>query len=284
MARNLAIAVGINQYPLLDQPLRYAEQDAIEMQNFLQNEAKFEKVYRFSDNSSPVDHKSTEPRRNNLLMVLDQMEARVRLQETDSLWFFFSGHGARQAEQDYLLLADSYFENLKESAVSTDRIIRSLRQCGAGNLILILDACRNRVQDTGKGIGSQTAELAKQEGIISLFSCRPSQMSYEVAALNQGAFTYALLEALRGECQPHRTTMEELDRYLLRRVPALNRQHNQPAQEPYLIAEPARKYHQIILPAAIAQTISAQPQDTVDRLKSEAFHATYVVKDFDQAK
>ncbi|WP_242065079.1 caspase family protein [Nostoc sp. FACHB-133] len=72
MAKNWAIAIGINQYDYL-QPLNYAKRDALLMQEFLSNEAGFERIFLFSDDSPPVDGKSTRPTRTNLLRVLRQL-------------------------------------------------------------------------------------------------------------------------------------------------------------------------------------------------------------------
>ena len=46
MSKNWAIAIGINQYDYL-QPLNYAKRDAQLIQQFLGNEAAFERTYFF---------------------------------------------------------------------------------------------------------------------------------------------------------------------------------------------------------------------------------------------
>ncbi|MDF5711050.1 MAG: caspase family protein [Nostoc sp. S4] len=69
MAKNWAIAIGINRYDLL-QPLNYAKRDAQLIQEFLGNEAGFERIYFFSDDSPDVGGKSTRPNRTNLLRIL----------------------------------------------------------------------------------------------------------------------------------------------------------------------------------------------------------------------
>ncbi len=46
MSKNWAIAIGINQYDYL-QPLNYAKRDAQLMQEFLRNEAAFERIFFF---------------------------------------------------------------------------------------------------------------------------------------------------------------------------------------------------------------------------------------------
>ncbi|MDZ8224658.1 MULTISPECIES: SUMF1/EgtB/PvdO family nonheme iron enzyme [unclassified Nostoc] len=245
MAKNWAIAIGINQYDYL-QPLNYAKRDALLMQEFLGNEVGFEKIFFFSDDSPPVDGKSTRPTRTNLLRVLRQLFDNPFMGAGDNFWFFFSGHGIRYADRDYLMPCDGDPEDIENTAIPINFVSERLRRCGADNIVLILDACRNEGKKTGEGIGRQTAEEARQQGVISIFSCIPQQYSYEIEALQQGAFTTALLEGLgiQGQC----ATVERLEQYLKFRVPELVRQYKNTRQTPYVIAEPVNKSHLILVP------------------------------------
>ncbi|HYX16000.1 MAG TPA: SUMF1/EgtB/PvdO family nonheme iron enzyme [Nostoc sp.] len=245
MAKNWAIAIGINQYDYL-QPLNYAKRDAQLMQEFLSKEAGFERIFFFSDDSPELAGKSTRPTRTNLLRVLRQLFDNPFMGAGDNFWFFFSGHGIRYADRDYLMPCDGDPEDIENTAIAINFVTERLRRCGADNVVLILDACRNEGKKTGEGIGRQTAEEARQQGVISIFSCIPQEYSYEIEALQQGAFTTALLEGLgiQGKC----ATVERLDQYLKFRVPELVRQYKNTRQTPYLIAEPVNKSHLILVP------------------------------------
>ncbi|MEH2095436.1 SUMF1/EgtB/PvdO family nonheme iron enzyme [Nostoc sp.] len=245
MAKNWAIAIGINQYDYL-QPLNYAKRDALLMQEFLSNEAGFERIFFFSDDSPELAGKSTRPTRTNLLRVLRQLFDNPFMGAGDNFWFFFSGHGIRYADRDYLMPCDGDPEDIENTAIAINFVSERLRRCGADNVVLILDACRNEGKKTGEGIGRQTAEEARQQGVISIFSCIPQEYSYEIEALQQGAFTTALLEGLgiQGKC----ATVERLEQYLKFRVPELVRQHKNTRQTPYVIAEPVNKSHLILVP------------------------------------
>ena len=245
MAKNWAIAIGINQYDHL-QPLNYAKRDAQLMQEFLGNEAGFERIFFFSDDSPDVAGKSTRPTRTNLLRVLRQLFENPFMGAGDNFWFFFSGHGIRYADRDYLMPCDGDPEDIENTAIAINFVSERLRRCGADNVVLILDACRNEGKKTGEGIGRQTAQEARQQGVISIFSCIPQEFSYEIEALQQGAFTSALLEGLgiQGQC----ATVERLEQYLRFRVPELVRQYKNTRQTPYVIAEPVNKSHLILVP------------------------------------
>ena len=166
MARQFAIAIGINQYRYYPQPLRFAECDAAAMAAYFQ-ELGFDTVTRFSDRSPAVNHNPTLPERTNLLLALDAIEQKC-LEPEDSVWFFFSGHGASQGNRDYLLPADGNPRLLADTAIPIDRAIRALRRCEAGNLVLILDMCRNEVHS--KAVCTQTERLARKDRIVLLRS------------------------------------------------------------------------------------------------------------------
>ncbi len=245
MVKNWAIAIGINRYDFL-QPLRFAQRDAELMQKFLQGEAGFEQIFFFSDNSPEINGKSTRPNRANLLRVLRQLFKEPFLGAGDNFWFFFSGHGIRHADRDYLMPCDGDPEDIENTAIEINFVTERLRRCGADNVVLVLDACRSLGTRAGEGIGRQTANEARNLGVISIFSCSPQEYSYEIEALQQGAFTCALLEGLgiQGKC----ATVERLDQYIRFRVPELVREHHRGKQTPYIIAEPVNKSHLILLP------------------------------------
>ncbi len=260
-----AIVIGVNRYQHL-QPLDYAQQDAKAMAAFLKTEAKFDHVYYFAEDAESINGNSMQPTQNNLRRILQTRVAKRGLGDGDNFWFFFSGHGMRDGERDFLMPIDGYSENVALSGISTAEISEWLRGCGADNVVMILDACRNGGRRDGKGIGDETKEDCRQTGVISLFSCSPNQFSYELPQYEQGAFTKALLEGLgtQGAC----ATVARLDEYLKRRVPEVVREclGNGVKQFPYSIAEPINKSHLILMPQ------HSRPED-LKELKYDALKA-----------
>jgi formylglycine-generating enzyme required for sulfatase activity/uncharacterized caspase-like protein len=273
MAKNWAITIGINKYDRLPD-LNYSKRDAQLMHDFLVNEASFERVFFFSDDSPDRNGKSTRPNRANLRGVLRELFAKPFMGAGDNFWFFFSGHGIRHNNRDYLMPCDGDAEDIEETAIQINFVTERLRQCGADNIVLILDACRSLAQKGGEGIGRQTAEEARQQGVISIFSCSPQEYSYEIPALEQGAFTRVLLDGLgiQGKC----ATVERLNQYLSLRVPEIVRQHHNGRQTPYIIAEPVNKSHLILVPryATLAE---------IATLKNDAYQAE-INKDIELAE
>ena len=263
--RNWAITIGINRYNNL-QALNYAKRDAETVQDFFLDELNFEKVYHFSDDSPdiPQDYGSpisSQPSYATLRRFLRVRFEKPFLQGNDNLWFFFAGHGIRHEERDYLMPFDADPGDVKETSIPISYVTERLRRCGAGNVILFLDACRSQGR-RGLGVGNEV-----QKGVITFFSCSPQESSYEIDQLKQGAFTHALLQGLRVQGEGNCATVERLYQYLCIRVPELNRYYNRPLQTPYPIVEPATKYHLILLPQSA--TVSDTNTLKLDALKAE---------------
>ncbi|GAB4378505.1 MAG: hypothetical protein Kow00121_30470 [Elainellaceae cyanobacterium] len=275
MGRNWAIAIGINQYDNLA-PLYYAKRDAAAMRDYFCSEAGFEQVYYFADDAPDIEQGYGPPFKPlptfaKLDRFLDVRFEQPFLRAGDNFWFFFAGHGKRHRNRDYLLPSDVNPRNIEGTAIPIHYVTERLRRCGADNVILLLDACRNEGDRDGEGIGLET-----QQGVVTLFSCSPNERSYEIDALQQGAFTHALLQGLRLQGEGNCATVERLYQHLRYYVPQLSQQYQKPRQTPYGIIEPPTKNHLILLPRQA--TLS-----DINTLKAEALRAE-VKRDYAIAK
>ncbi|GAB4378513.1 MAG: hypothetical protein Kow00121_30510 [Elainellaceae cyanobacterium] len=267
MGRNWAIVIGVNHYRNL-QRLNYAVQDAGAVRDYFLQEAGFERVYYFSDQSPPIEQDYGPPLDSQPLYTTLKRFLRTRfeqpfLQMGDNLWFFFAGHGTRYEDRDYLMPIDGDPGDVEGTAISTSYVTERLRRSGADNVVLLLDACRNQGRREGQGIGVEVPQ-----GVITLFSCSPRESSYEIEELQQGAFTHTLLQGLRLQGEGNCATVERLDQFLRYQVPELNRCHHKPRQTPYATVEPAAKYHLILLPRQA--TLRDAETLKVEALKAEA--------------
>ncbi|MGC2199428.1 MAG: SUMF1/EgtB/PvdO family nonheme iron enzyme [Stellaceae bacterium] len=247
MSQNWAICIGIDRYDNL-QSLQYAKRDAEALRDFFENEAGFDKVYFFAEDASPIPTDFGEPMRSMPSGGTLRRFLRVRFEQkflkpSDNVWFFFAGHGRREKDRDYVMPIDADPGNVEETAIPVSYITERLRRCGAANVILLLDACRNEGARDGQGVGAET-----HSGVVTIASCSPSERSYEIAELQHGAFTYSLLEGLRLQGESNCATVERLDLHLRVRVPELCAKHRKPRQTPYTHAEPLEKLHLILVP------------------------------------
>ncbi len=115
---------------------------------------------------------------------------------------------------------------------------------------------------------SKKLQQESEQGIIIFFSCSPSECALEIDEIQQGSFTYALLEALNNRREANTATVERLDRYLRQRVPEINQQYNKPRQTPYVVVvEPASMLHLILFPNQA--TLQDVAQLKLDALEAE---------------
>ena len=247
MTKNFAITIGINKYEHIDRPLNYAASDAEKVRDFLLSEADFDQVFYYSDYSPSINNISTRPTRSGLLRLLKVTFEKEFMGAGDNFWFFFSGHGARVKGIDYIIPSDAFIEDIESSAISVNYIIQRLQRCGADNVVLILDACREQGDNISKdikGVGEQTQKEAREKGVITICSCSPNEYSWELKDLQQGVFTYALLEGLGSKGK--KATVERLNEHLKYRVKELAK--SQGKQTPSIMADPIEKSHLILMP------------------------------------
>src|SRR5689334_15009753 len=247
MSQNWAICIGIDRYDNL-QSLQYAKRDAEALRDFFEKEAGFDKVYFFAEDAPPIPTDFGEPMRSMPSGGTLRRFLRVRFEQkflkpSDNFWFFFAGHGRRERDRDYIMPIDADPGNVEETAIPVGYITERLRRCGAANVVLLLDACRNEGARDGQGIGAET-----HSGVVTIASCSPSERSYEIGELQHGAFTYSLLEGLRLQGETNCATVERLDLHLRFRVPELCAKYRKPRQTPYTHAEPIEKLHLILVP------------------------------------
>ena len=264
MSKNWAICIGINRYYNL-QPLKCAVNDAASLRDFFLQGVKFERVYYFADDSPPIETERgmmrSLPTYANLKRFFREWFQANLLSVGDNFWFFFAGHGEIHDGHDYLLPIDVDPGDIPGTALRVSDIADSLRNCGADNAVMLVDACRDRGK-RGQGFGTE-----EQPGLITIYSCSPNKSSYEIEALQHGSFTYALLEALRLQGANNCATVERLDQYLCAQVPALNAHHGKPHQMPRTSVEPRSKSHLILIPQQATRL-----QD-VQVLKNDAYRA-----------
>ncbi len=264
MARNCAVIVGINDYDEIS-PLKYAKSDAERMRDFFMQDlgVSHDDLYFFTDDSPRnAQGRKTQPTYGTLKSFLGDRFADSFLSAGDTLWFYFSGHGMPCEGRDYLLPSDGNPRSIPDLAIPIGYVTERLRRSGADNVVMLIDACRSDgAKNAGMGIGEE-----KQQGVITFFSCSPSQVSYEIDEIGQGAFTNVLLEALRIQGEGNCATVERFSNYLKARVPQLTQQYKKYSQIPYVKIEPETKHHYILLPKFANLT-------DITLLKVDALHA-----------
>jgi formylglycine-generating enzyme required for sulfatase activity len=269
MGKNWVIAIGINEYESKAFPsLECAKNDAEKIADFCEN-VGFDGVFRFTESSKTTG--------NYLREFLEKTVKEAELGKGDNLWFFFAGHGLRYEDKDYLMFSDSNTDNgkIQETSVSVEFVTEKLCAFGADNVVLFLDACRNKPKIGGRGFGSNI-----EQGVITFYACDVHEQSFETYVLGHGLFTFALLAFFQeySDGKTNSATVGNLYEYLKNKVANLNEEHgNNNKQTPTLHVEPKYKNgFNLLNPQGI-------PLEIIEVVKKEAY-SQEEERNFDQAE
>jgi len=227
------ISIGINEYDEFT-TLGYANNDSALVASTL-SERLGNSLKRLEIPGTPttrLEHQSVRAALTTL--------GKCHLKPDDAAMLFFAGHGYTFEGRDYLVCSDTRRAD-HHTAIPTDEIIAALNSSGAGTSVLVVDACRRNAGRTSDVFGSQTAELARRQGVIVLFGCSPGEICQELPGLGatgQGVFTYALAEVLRAGGP---TTPLSLDSAVSRRVAEICLTNKLDRQQPYTAVAPIQK-------------------------------------------
>jgi molecular chaperone DnaK (HSP70) len=239
-----AIVIGCGEFDDPDiGPLKYAADDADAFARKIQDVCDFlpEQIFRCYCLGS--EGSQSTPTRANIIRALTSVSRNFRGSAPELLVLFFSGHGFHSKIDgvDYLITSDTVTADLEATALSFSSIERYLRAIGAKHTVLFLDACRAVVQ-TGKSPVAD-AELAPFDsnagvpaGMVTFFSCKPGQLSYESDACHHGLFTYCVLTALGTEARC--STVYELNDFFIRQLPLTSQEFKKPRQDAFTRVEP----------------------------------------------
>jgi hypothetical protein len=233
------IGIGINQYRFLPS-LSYAQRDAEQLSDCL-IQAGFapQRCLLLTDNIGSVSADSHGPTAQSIRNQLARLPQLVK--PGDVLLYFFSGHGVRVQDQDYLLPMEAEPNQIAATGIAAEWLLQQLKAIPTANIVLLLDA--NRSQLGQYGFGQQIVRLASQNGIAALLSCQANQFSHEPLTLRQGIFTAGLLATLQAGC----LTLEQFVEALSQQLPSLSEEFWRPRQDVLATVPPHLRY-QIVLP------------------------------------
>lgn len=114
-----------------------------------------------------------------------------------------SSHGFEKDKAVYVMPQDGRAGAfLLDMGVSLQRLEEVIAESPASKKVMIVDACRSEAKGTEGMTAAFREALANSAGMAVLVSCEKGQQSWEDPRLEQGAFTYFLVRALRGEAPP----------------------------------------------------------------------------------
>jgi WD40 repeat protein len=215
------VLVGVSHYPRAGMALNFAEKDARDLAAAF---AEQKTLGRYREVNLPV-HSDTNWTRAGILSAL--RELRQTNQDDDIALVFLSGHGAQSGRRTFFLPIDANPDDLDSTAISKADLLDILADI-KGRVLVLLDICHAgafQVAGRARTVPDMTqlsGELRDTKaGLVIFASSTGTQESEEVANLQNGAFTAAVLQGLRGEAlvRPDRLIRtDDLDDYVRLRV------------------------------------------------------------------
>jgi uncharacterized caspase-like protein len=215
--------VGVNKYdsPNVDN-LKYAVNDAREIVAAFQAQEgkRFGKV-----NSMLItDDTPIKPTASN---IIDNFDFLSRASQHDVILLFLAGHGVNDSRtgEFYFVASDTGFNSdgsiLRSRAVSHQEIMR-VRDL-PGKKLIFIDSCHSENAGGTRSVVDNNRLLRDlmEPSTVVFTSSTGRQLSHEYDRERHGAFTWAILQGLRGAADYDRNgqiTMKALDMYVSRTV------------------------------------------------------------------
>jgi formylglycine-generating enzyme required for sulfatase activity len=234
-SKRYALVVGVDEYQDQDiAGLKGAANDARLLAKTLIENAGFDaNNVKVVATGEPLGR---QPTRGNILSWLNRIQN--NMPKDGLLLFSFAGHGMERGGKAYLLPTDAQIGGdlglLEDTSINVEAMSERIRNSGIKQVMLVLDACRNNPE--GRGLDHQSnnkltsaytkgfdfeARNQNIEAFVKLYSTSIGELAYEDKEKDQGYFTYALVEALKGAAANEKgeVTLASLVKYVQEQVP-----------------------------------------------------------------
>ncbi len=229
------VVVGINAYKDKINPLTYALPDATAFKEEIEKDAKTVlsgvKTYFITDAKAD---------RAGIINAFDQVKKEAKPQ--DVFVFYYAGHGYINPSNKEFYLVSADVSDGEESLVQNGIASKDLQQYAidiqAQKQLFILDACQSAgaFEKMLKHDGEQQKSLAlvaRSTGTHWIAASGSSETAKEFGQLGHGAFTYVLLQALKGQAAANKMiTVNGMKVFLQVQVPELVKKYGSSNQLP----------------------------------------------------
>lgn len=219
------LAIGVSAYKRSELSLRFPAKDARDFADALRAQEGI--LYGKVVIDLLIDEMATQP---VILQKMAELEQRASVRDVAVL--FLAGHGITEPESGsyYFLAHDADPENAVATMISQQQIQATLRR-QAGKALLFLDTChsgsvfpewRTRTTPDARAFAQELSSA--ENGVIVFSAATGRQLSKEADVWNNGAFTKALVEGLRGRAAFYAQrpiTVNMLELYVSERVKEL---------------------------------------------------------------
>jgi tetratricopeptide (TPR) repeat protein len=227
-----ALVIGVDKYmdPQIS-PLKGSDNDARLIADALVRYAGFpqDQVILLST-AQPMER---QPTRVNILRRLSNLSTAVP--KDGLLLISFAGHGMERGGQAFLMPSDAQISDqisfLEETAISINRVKDRIKETGVGQVLVLLDACRNDPGGRADAPNPLTNAYTNAfnfdvrnrevQAFATVYATGIGQRAYEYTEKKQGYFSWAIVEGLKGAAANEKgeITLASLVKYVQETVP-----------------------------------------------------------------
>jgi WD40 repeat protein len=231
------VVVGINQYQNKSMRLNYALADASAFKAEVEQDAKT--VISNIKTYFVTDDKADKTGITNALKEVQQ-----NAKANDVFIFYYAGHGVIGKDKEFYLVPSDVSDlknvqaELEQKGIAAKLLQQYAIDIPAQKQLFILDACQSAgafetMMTADANQQKSIALVARSTGTHWMAASGAKQFANEFSSLGHGAFTYVLLQALKGEAANNKmVTVNGLKNFLQLQVPALMKKYNGAAQYP----------------------------------------------------
>ena len=233
------IVVGINVYKNSKYNLNYALADATAFKDAFESGATgvFSKV-----NTTFITN--ADANKAGIEAAFEKVKSAAKPQ--DLFVFYYAGHGVMNEKKEFFLVPHDVTQlygaddALAQKGLSANQLQQFSKDIKAQKQLFILDACQSagalQMLAAARGAAEEKAiaQLARSTGTHWLTASGSEQFASEFTQLGHGAFTYTLLEGLKGgaDTGDKKITVKEIDAYLQNKVPEVTQKYKGTPQYP----------------------------------------------------
>jgi len=231
------VVVGINKYQNEKMSLNYALADATAFKDEMEKDAKSVitniKTYFVTDITA---------NKTGITAALKQVQEMAKPQ--DVFVFYYAGHGVIGKDKEFYLVPNDVSDlknvqaELESKGIPSKLLQKYAIDIAAQKQLFILDACQsagafNEMLSADGDQQKSIAVVSRSTGTHWMAASGAQQFANEFSQLGHGAFTYVLLDALKGSAAADKMiTVNGLKNYLQQGVPELMKKYSGTLQYP----------------------------------------------------
>ncbi|RJP46239.1 MAG: hypothetical protein C4548_03075 [Desulfobacteraceae bacterium] len=234
------LAIGVSKYSSSAIDLRYADQDAMKLEKFFTAQAgkSFSEVHFKTLINEQVTRNS----------IIEGITRHLGMAAPDDIIFLFvAGHGIkhRQSGSYYFMPSDADFDTVLAKGLRMSDFEESIKilSNNVHKIIVAMDTCHSGALEVGMRSGGGASEdlaaaINEASGLYILSASKAGEVSMESDQFKldpkfpgHGAFTFALVEAMRGDADYDKdgyVSVNEMFQFVARQVPRITKGQQHP--------------------------------------------------------